>query len=129
MKKCLVIGGGFAGLSASVYLSNAGYNVELIEASPKLGGRAYAFIHKPTNMLIDNGQHIMMGCYKETLKFLVLINALDKIEIQEKFSLKFLYPSFELHELKASSLFYPFNLVSAILNYSALSFRERLSVI
>ena len=129
MKKCLVIGGGFAGLSASVYLSNAGYQVELIEASPKLGGRAYSFVYKATNTLIDNGQHIMMGCYKETLKFLVLINALDKIEIQEKFSLKFLYPSFELHELKASSLFYPFNLVSAILNYSALSFRERLSVI
>ncbi len=129
MKKCLVIGGGFAGLSASVHLSNAGYQVELIEAAPKLGGRAYSFIHKPTNTLIDNGQHIMMGCYKETLKFLVLINALDKIEIQEKFSLKFLYPSFELHELKASSLFYPFNLVSAILNYSAISLRERLSIL
>jgi squalene-associated FAD-dependent desaturase len=129
MKKCLVIGGGFAGLSASAYLSNAGYQVELIEASPKLGGRAYSFVHKPADTMIDNGQHIMMGCYKETLKFLRIINALDKIEIQEKLSVKFLYPNFELHELKASSFFYPFNLFGAILNYSAISFRERLSIL
>jgi len=129
MKKGLVIGGGFAGLSASVHLSNAGYQVELIEASPKLGGRAYSFIHKPTNTLIDNGQHIMMGCYKETLKFLRVINALDKIEIQKKLDVKFLSPSFELHELKATSLFYPFNLLGAILNYSAISLWERLSIL
>jgi len=129
MKKCLVIGGGFAGLSASVHLSNAGYQVELIEASPKLGGRAFSFIHKPTNTLIDNGQHIMMGCYKQTLKFLGVINALNKIEIQEKLSVKFISPNFELYVLKATSLFYPFNLLGAILNYSAISLRERLSIL
>lgn len=129
MKKCLVIGGGFSGLSASAYLSNAGYQVELIEAAPKLGGRAYSFVHKPTNTMIDNGQHIMMGCYDETLKFFGVINALDKIEIQEKLSVKFLSPNFELQELNASSLFYPFNLLGAILNYSAISFRERFSIL
>lgn len=129
MKKCLVIGGGFAGLSASAHLSNAGYNVELIEASPKLGGRAFSFIHKQTNAIIDNGQHIMMGCYNETLKFLKLINALDKITVQENLRVNFLKTNFELHELKASSSFYPFNLLSAILNYSAITFRERLSIL
>ncbi len=39
MKKVIVIGGGFAGLTAASYLSNSGYKVELIEASPKLGGQ------------------------------------------------------------------------------------------
>ena len=129
MKKCLVIGGGFAGLSASAHLSNAGYQVELIEASPKLGGRAYSFIHKPTNMLIDNGQHIMMGCYNETLKFLKLINALDKIEIQEKLNVKFLKPGFEIHELKSPSFFYPLNLLAAIFSYTAISIQERISIL
>jgi hydroxysqualene dehydroxylase len=129
MKKCVVIGGGFAGLSASVHLSNSGYKVEMIEASPKLGGRAYSFIHKQTNTLIDNGQHIMMGCYNETLKILELIDTSDKIEIQENLSLNFLKPGFELHQLKASSLLYPFNLLSAIFNYSAISLLERLSLL
>src|SRR3989339_1581453 len=129
MKKCLVIGGGFAGLSASAHLSNAGYNVELIEASPKLGGRAFSFIHKPSSTLINNGQHIMMGCYNETLKFFSLINALDKIEIQENLLDNFLRPWFELYQLKSSSLYYPFNLLSAILRYTAISFQERLSIL
>jgi hydroxysqualene dehydroxylase len=129
MKKCLVIGGGFAGLSASAHLSNSGHKVELIEASPKLGGRAYSFIHKPTNKLIDNGQHIMMGCYSETLKFLELIGASDKIEIQEKLSVNFLKSGFELYQLKAFSIFYPFSLLSAVLTYRAITFRERLSIL
>ena len=129
MKKCLVIGGGFAGLTASTYLSNTGFNVELIEATPKLGGRVYSFIHKKTNRLIDNGQHIMMGCYNETLKFLKLINALDKIEIQEKLNVKFLKPGFEIHELKSPSFFYPLNLLAAILSYTAISIQERISIL
>jgi len=129
MKKCLIIGGGFAGLTASAYLVNSGFNVELIEASPKLGGRAYSFLHKGTNTLIDNGQHIMMGCYKDTLKFLELINALDKIEVQKNLSVNFVYPNFNLHQLKTSSLPYPLNLLTAILKYSAVSLRERISIL
>ena len=129
MKKCLVIGGGFAGLTASSYLVNSGFQIKLIEASPKLGGRAYSFIHKPTNTRIDNGQHIMMGCYNETLKFLELIGASDKIEIQDRLSVNFLKPGFERHQLKASSLLYPFNLLSAIYNYSVISLLERLAVL
>lgn len=129
MKKCIVIGGGFAGLSASAYLSDAGYEVELIEASPKLGGRAYSFLHKETNTLIDNGQHIMMGCYHDTMSFLLLIGALDKVQVQEKMSVNFLKSGFELHQLKSSLLPYPFNLLSAIINYKAILFSERISIL
>ena len=46
MKKCVVVGAGFAGLTSAVYLSKAGYQVEVIEASKKLGGRAYSLIDK-----------------------------------------------------------------------------------
>jgi len=74
-KKCIVIGGGFAGLSSAAFLSNSGFRVQLLEASPKLGGRAYSFLDNKTNTVIDNGQHILMGCYKETLNFLKLIGA------------------------------------------------------
>ncbi|MCE7855382.1 MAG: FAD-dependent oxidoreductase [Ignavibacteria bacterium CHB3] len=45
-KKVIVIGGGFAGLSAAAYLSNNNFRVTLLEASPKLGGRAYSVIMK-----------------------------------------------------------------------------------
>lgn len=129
MKKCVVIGGGFAGLSAAAYLSNSGFNVELIEASPKLGGRAYSFLHKETSTIVDNGQHLLMGCYHDTMNFLALIEAIDKVQVQDKMSVNFLKPNFDLHELKASSLPYPINFFTAILNFTAITIRERLSIL
>lgn len=129
MNKCLVIGGGIAGLTASAYLANKGFSVELIEASPKLGGRAYSFLHKESNTYLDNGQHLMMGCYRETLKFLSLIHATEMIEIQENLSVNFLSEDFQIHSLNSNRFFYPLNLLNVILNYSAVSFSERLSII
>ncbi len=129
MKKCIVIGGGFAGLTASAYLTNAGINVGLIEASPKLGGRAYSFLHKETSTIVDNGQHILLGCYDYTLNFLSLIGAQDKVQFQEKMKVNFLKPNFDLHELKSSSLPYPFNFLSALLKFTAVTFHERLSIL
>ena len=63
MKKCVIIGGGIAGLTSAVYLTKNGIQVTLFESSPKLGGRAYSFIDPQTKDVIDNGQHILMGCY------------------------------------------------------------------
>ncbi|KAB2843441.1 MAG: FAD-dependent oxidoreductase, partial [Melioribacteraceae bacterium] len=75
MTKCIIIGGGFAGLSAACYLAGKGIKVHLLEGSPKLGGRAYSFNYQNENTVVDNGQHIMMGCYKNTIDFLKLIGA------------------------------------------------------
>ena len=68
MKKCIVVGAGFSGLTSAAYLSKAGYQVEVIEASKKLGGRAYSLTDKENQTIIDNGQHILMGCYTKIFK-------------------------------------------------------------
>ncbi len=129
MKKCLVIGGGIAGLTSAVYLLKAGFKVELLESSPKLGGRAYSFQDLSTGTVIDNGQHILMGCYKETLKFLKIINAEDNLHIQKRLSVNFLAPKQKLYKLKSFPLFYPLNLVAGLLNYKALNFNERIRLL
>ena len=129
MKKCLVLGGGFAGLTSAVYLSKAGYKIELIEASPKLGGRAYSFKDTETNTIIDNGQHILMGCYKETLNFLKLINAAANLEFQKHLKVNFVKEDFRLYPLEAKGIFYPLNLALGILSYNALCVSERLRLI
>jgi squalene-associated FAD-dependent desaturase len=126
MKKIVVIGGGLAGLSAASFLSNAGFKIELLEASPKLGGRAYSFLDNETGAVIDNGQHILMGCYNETLNFFKLIGAEENLTKQSHLSLNFVKQNFELCPLKASGSLYPFNLLSAVFNYSAISFYEKL---
>ncbi len=82
-KKVIVIGGGFAGLSTAAYLAKNKFKVTLLEASPKLGGRAYSFLDKDTDTIIDNGQHILMGCYNYTLDFLSLIDATDNFHFSE----------------------------------------------
>ena len=129
MKNCLVIGGGIAGLSAAVYLSKFGFKVELIEASPKLGGRAYSFKEKKTDTIVDNGQHILMGCYKNTLSFLNEINAIDNLVFQKRLEINFVKNDSSIYSLKALPLPYPFSLAFGMLFYNAISFSERLKLI
>ncbi len=112
MKKCIVVGAGFSGLTSAVYLSKAGFQVEVIEASKKLGGRAYSLTDKDTQTIIDNGQHILMGCYTDTLKFLKKIGAYKNLEVQKKLKVNFLKENNILLPLDCSSFFYPFNLLS-----------------
>jgi hydroxysqualene dehydroxylase len=126
MKKVVVIGGGLAGLSASSFLSDSGFQIELLEASPKPGGRAYSFIDNESGIVIDNGQHILMGCYKETLKFFKLIGAERNLSKEPCLSLNFVNKNFEFCPLQAAGQFYPINLLVAFIKYSALSSYEKL---
>lgn len=128
-EKVIVIGGGFAGLSAAAYLAKNNFKVTLLESSPKLGGRAYSFLDKDTNTEIDNGQHILMGCYYETLKFLALIGATDNFSFQKRLEVKFVKEDSQLFPLKSIQLFYPLNLIFGLLKYKALGFRDRLNLL
>ncbi len=129
MKKCMVVGSGFAGLSAASFLANKNYHIELIETSPKLGGRAYSFLIQNNNDIIDNGQHILMGCYKNTLQFLKLINATKNLILQKYLEINFVNKDRRLFKLKASRFFYPLNLIYGIMNYDFLSSSEKMKVI
>ncbi len=87
MKKVLIIGGGLSGISAAVFLSNVGFEVEIVEASPKFGGRTYSFNYNNTD--VDNGQHILMECYENALDYIDLIGAKDLFEFQESLTLNY----------------------------------------
>jgi squalene-associated FAD-dependent desaturase len=86
----VIIGGGFAGLAAAVDLAEAGRRVLLLERRAFLGGRAYSFTDKATGDTIDNGQHLMMGCYTRTLGFLEKIGATGKLKFQDNPRVDFL---------------------------------------
>jgi squalene-associated FAD-dependent desaturase len=129
MKKIIVIGGGFAGLSAAVYLADRNYKVTLIESSPKLGGRAYSFYHPKLNSIIDNGQHLMMGCYTNTLSFLSKIEATDYLEIQKNMRACFVKRNGSKFNLAVSNSIYPINLLFAILKFNAINLKSRVKII
>ncbi|MDB5882132.1 MAG: desaturase, partial [Ramlibacter sp.] len=71
--KVAVIGAGWAGLAAAVAAVDAGHNVTVFEATRALGGRARALpVQLPdgSSAMLDNGQHIMIGAYSQTLRLM-----------------------------------------------------------
>ena len=126
MKRCLIIGGGLAGLTAASILSSKNFSVTLIESSPKLGGRTYSFNDTETDTIIDNGQHILMGCYRETVSLLKLIGAENNFDYQKNLFLKFIDRNKNQFQINAGISFYPFNLLIAILNYDVLNFSDKI---
>lgn len=129
LRKVIVIGGGISGLTSAAYLSKNNYKVTLLEASPKIGGRAYSFLDKETNTVLDNGQHILMGCYFETLNFLSLISATENFHFQKRLEVNFVQEGFRVLPLKSLPFIYPLNLLLGILRYGAINFLERLALI
>lgn len=68
-----VVGGGWAGLAAAVTLVRDGHAVTLFEMAPQLGGRARRL--DVDALALDNGQHILIGAYVETLRLMRLVDA------------------------------------------------------
>jgi hydroxysqualene dehydroxylase len=60
-----IIGGGYAGMAAAVGLAGRGVTVTVFESAQQLGGRARGVMHQGTQL--DNGQHLLLGCYHQTL--------------------------------------------------------------
>lgn len=84
MSSVLIIGGGVAGLSAAVDCVTVGWHVTLCEQRSFCGGRAYSFREPVTGAMIDNGQHLFMGCYRATFDYLQKIGAADGVTVEAK---------------------------------------------
>ncbi len=125
----VVIGGGVSGLTAAVDLSSHGFSVLLVEQKQYCGGRTYSFVHKETGDEVDNGQHLMMGCYRSTLKFLSTIGALSAVTIQKNLSVAFQHSERGLFRLQAVLLPAPLNVLVGLLRLKTLTFLQRLSLL
>ncbi|MGH9448519.1 MAG: hydroxysqualene dehydroxylase HpnE, partial [Terriglobia bacterium] len=125
----LIIGGGFAGLSAGVALAEAGRRVRLIEQRSYLGGRARSFYYAPMNAVVDNGQHIFMGCYHATIGFLRTIGSLDRIRFQPRLKVHFMGKEEGRTSLVFPAVPAPFHLVLGALISGSLSLGEKLQVL
>jgi zeta-carotene desaturase len=125
----LVIGGGFSGLAAGVALAEAGRRVRLLEQKPYLGGRARSFLDPATGSVVDNGQHIFMGCYHATIRFLSTIGTLDRVRFQKRLTLHFLERDGRLTVLRCPALPSPWHVLLGVLRSSSFAFKEKLEVL
>ena len=124
-----VVGGGVAGLAAASALAEAGRRVLVVEARGQLGGRATAFVDRVTGELVDNGQHVLFGCYHETFRLLRRVGAEDNVRVQHGLSVPYLDANGARSVLRCPPLPSPFHLLAAIFEWDALSWSERFSVL
>jgi squalene-associated FAD-dependent desaturase len=120
----IIIGGGFAGLSAGTALAERGHRVTLLEGRQVLGGRAYSFRDPQTGDAVDNGQHLFMGCYEQTQNFLARIGTLSALRFQSNLSADFQGAQHSAH-LRCWPLPSPWHLLSGLFRLSSLSWADR----
>lgn len=116
-----IIGGGYAGMAAAAELAAANIPVTVFESAKQLGGRARGVSYNDTRL--DNGQHLLLGCYRETLRLIELVGG----DIERDFLRLPLQLDLHHHlELRAPRLPAPLHLLFALLNAKGLSWRERI---
>jgi hydroxysqualene dehydroxylase len=125
----IVIGAGFAGLSAATALAERGARVLVLEARPSLGGRATAHTDPATGERVDNGQHALFGCYRETFAFLRRIGASHGVALQEDLAIEIVDRSGRPSRLACPRWPAPFHLLGGVLRWEALSWRDRWAVL
>lgn len=123
MTTVVIIGGGVAGLAAAVACVDAGHRVTLLEARSFCGGRAYSFADPNTGEIIDNGQHLLMGCYTATFDYLARIGARGLVHVDPTFQVDFVQPGGERTVLRCPRLPAPWHLLCGLLRWPA--FRKR----
>jgi len=129
-----IIGGGIAGMTAAVKLAEKGIQSTIIEAGPQLGGRArnVAVEFNSQVVQLDNGQHILLGAYHETLKLLKQVGVDEKQALlRQTLSLEVeslgIAPSFKFRT--PNYLPFPLNQLFGFLFCKGLILKERLALV
>ena len=125
----VIIGAGWAGVAAAVHAVEQGARVTVIEERPYIGGRARSFPDRTTDTIIDNGQHIMMGCYREVLHVLQTLGTADLLERQTALRVGFIDAGGRQDLLDASSVPGKLGVALGILRLRQLPLRDRLAAL
>jgi squalene-associated FAD-dependent desaturase len=125
-RQVAVVGGGWAGCAAAVALLDAGCDVTLFEAARTLGGRARAI--ETNGRLLDNGQHIMLGAYADTLRLMRRVGV-DPKQALLRLPLQMRYPAGDAGmDFVAPRLPAPLHLLVALLRARGLDRADKLAL-
>jgi squalene-associated FAD-dependent desaturase len=121
-----IVGGGLAGLAAACALAEGGWNVTLFERKPFLGGRASSYEHPGTGEVVDNCQHVLLGCCTNLLDFYRRLGVEDKIRWYERIT--FIEPGGRSSCIEPSRLPAPLHSAISFLQFKLLSLGDKLAI-
>lgn len=121
-----VIGGGLAGLAAGCALAESGFHVTLFERRPYLGGRASSYEHPGTGEVVDNCQHVLLGCCTNLIQFYRRIGVEHKIRWYDH--LTFIERGGRTSVIRQASLPAPFHTTPSFLGAACLSLRDKAAI-
>lgn len=128
-----IVGGGYAGLAAAVTLAQRGVAVTVLETAKILGGRARRVEHQ--GLTLDNGQHLFIGAYRETLRLIAEVSGHGESPAKNFLRLPLelaVYGNEQGHSgekfsLKAAVLPAPLHLAVGLMRAQGAGFGERLA--
>jgi squalene-associated FAD-dependent desaturase len=121
-----VIGGGLAGLAAGCALADLGYYVELFERRPYLGGRAASYELPGTGEVVDNCQHVLLGCCTNLIDFYRRLGVEQQIRWYDEIT--FILPGGRSSILKPGALPPPFHAAPSFLDSSVLDLNDKFAI-
>jgi squalene-associated FAD-dependent desaturase len=125
-KTVAVVGAGLAGLAAGCTLADAGLRVTLFERRPYVGGRASSYEHPGTGEVVDNCQHVLLGCCTNLVHFYERLGVSDKIRWFDE--LTFIEPGGRASRMAPTFLPAPMHNVPAFLRARMLSAKDKLGI-
>jgi squalene-associated FAD-dependent desaturase len=129
MRDAIVIGGGLAGLAATAALADDGIQVRVFEARGFLGGRATSYpFPSPDGVpeVIDNCQHILLGCCEKLLDFYGRLGVAGKVRFDRGYH--FLEPGGRLSTLTSGFAPAPLHFAGSLARLKFLDAREKLAL-
>jgi len=121
-----VVGGGLAGLAAGCALAGSGFRVTLFERRSYLGGRASSYQHPGTGEVVDNCQHVLLGCCTNLVRFYERLGVENKIRWYDR--LTFLEPGGRASVIAPSKLPAPLHNAPSFLRASCLDLSDKLTI-
>jgi zeta-carotene desaturase len=130
MPKVLIAGGGLAGLAAAAALGRDGWEVDLFEARPFLGGRATSYAvpagGEEVPETIDNCQHVLLRCCVNLLDFYQRLGMRERIAFYREFY--FIEPGGRISVLKRGRLPAPLHFTGSFLRMKCFSAADKLAI-
>ncbi len=118
-RRVAVVGAGYAGLAAAVELARAGCHVTVFESNRVAGGRARRVEYR--GALLDNGQHLLLGAYRDTLALMDEVGV--PAQALHRFPLTLVIPG--KLEMRAPRWPAPLNIAWALIRAKGLGWKDR----